>query len=196
MDPQQPRSAGRPRDPGLDVAIRAAAIELLAEGGLDACALDEVARRAGVGKATIYRRWPSKEALVLDAFRNATTLPVPEGDRGSLVEDARAHLEGLRAALGTPLARATRQLTPDLPRHPELVEVLRDGRARAWDVATAAVVRRAEERGEVAPGGFPELALRAAAALLTERFLMQMGPVDDTLVEELLDAVVRPHLHS
>ncbi|KQS58274.1 hypothetical protein ASG36_09190 [Geodermatophilus sp. Leaf369] len=196
MDPQQPRSAGRPRDPGLDVAIRAAAIELLAEGGLDACALDEVARRAGVGKATIYRRWPSKEALVLDAFRNATTLPVPEGDRGSLVADARAHLEGLRAALGTPLARATRQLTPDLPRHPELVEVLRDGRARAWDVATAAVVRRAEERGEVAPGGFPELALRAAAALLTERFLMQMGPVDDTLVEELLDAVVRPHLHS
>ncbi|MCW2583392.1 MAG: hypothetical protein JWQ53_2182 [Klenkia sp.] len=196
MDPQQPRSAGRPRDPGLDVAIRAAAIELLGEGGLDACALDEVARRAGVGKATIYRRWPSKEALVLDAVRNATTLPVPEGDRGSLVEDARAHLAGLCAALGTPLAQATRQLTPDLHRHPELVEVLRDGRARAWDVATAAVVRRAEERGEVAPGGFPELALRSAAALLTERFLMRMGPVDDTLVEELLDAVVRPHLHS
>lgn len=198
MEPPQAttRPTGRPRDPGLDVSIRAAAIELIGEGGIDACALDEVARRAGVGKATIYRRWASKDALVVDAFRNAAVLDVPRTDQGSLVADTRAHLLGLMAALETPLSRATRQLFPLLSTRPDLAEVYRTSIGASWDEAMDAVVARAEARGEVAPGAFPVLALRAASSLLTQRWLMRLGPVDEDLVEALIDAVVQPHLRS
>ncbi|MCO7221347.1 helix-turn-helix domain-containing protein, partial [Klenkia sp. PcliD-1-E] len=108
-----PRPVGRPRDPSLDVAILDAALQLLGEGGLDACALDEVARRAGVGKATIYRRWRSKDDLVRDAFGSTEPHLVPE-DRGSLTADGEALLRALAGALGEPRARAWRRTVPAL----------------------------------------------------------------------------------
>lgn len=196
MDPQQatPRPAGRPRDPGLDIAIRTAAIELIGEGGIEACALDEVARRAGVGKATIYRRWASKDALVVDAFRYSPPMEVPSADQGSLAADARALLAGLVASLETPLALATRQLMPMLASHPEIAEVYRTRFAGAWTQAMDDVLARAEARGEVAPGAFPVLALRAASALVTQRWLMHVGTPDEALVDQLVEALVVPHL--
>jgi AcrR family transcriptional regulator len=59
---------GRPRDAGADEAILAATIELLNDGGIANLSMDHVAKRAGVGNATIYRRWPSKEQLVIEAL--------------------------------------------------------------------------------------------------------------------------------
>lgn len=198
METQQAsrRPAGRPRDPGLDLAIRAAAIELIGEGGIDACALDEVARRAGVGKATIYRRWASKDALVVDAFRHAPALDVPTADHGTLEADVRAHLRALVAALDTPLSRATRQLMPLLSTRPELGEVYRTAIGGSWDDAMEAIVHRAEERGDVAAGAFPVLVLRAASSMVTQRWLMHLGPVDDALVDDLVQALVRPYLSA
>ncbi len=196
MEPQQatPRSAGRPRDPSLDIAIRTAAIELIGEGGIEACALDEVARRAGVGKATIYRRWASKDALVVDAFRNTPPQDAPSADQGSLVADARAHLMALLGTLDTPLSRATRQLMPLLSTRADLAEVYRTSIGSSWDQAMDAVVARAEARGEVAPGAFPVLTLRAACSVITQRWLMRLGPVDEALVDDLVHALVEPHL--
>lgn len=63
-----PRPVGRPRNPELDDLIRSAALGLLAEGGREACGMDDVARRAGVGKATIYRRWSTKEELLVEVL--------------------------------------------------------------------------------------------------------------------------------
>jgi len=69
--PASPRPIGRPRPPATDRSILEATIELLAEGGADATTLDAIARRSGSAKTTIYRRWPSREALILDALRVA-----------------------------------------------------------------------------------------------------------------------------
>ncbi len=195
--PPATRPVGRPRDPSLDVAILDAALALLGEGGLEACALDEVARRAGVGKATIYRRWRSKDDLVRDAFGSTEPHLVPE-DGGSLAADAGALLRALAGTLGQPRARAWRRTVPALGAAAPLQPALPAGPAGDWPAAVHAVVARAEGRGEVGPGGAVALALEAAGGLLVSRWLTGADPAStaDGVVEDLLAAVVTPHLRS
>ncbi|GLZ76662.1 hypothetical protein Afil01_14690 [Actinorhabdospora filicis] len=81
------RPPGRPRDPGVAGAITDAVLKMLAEGGsIEALSIEAVASRAGVGKATIYRRWPGKEELVMDAIASLKGKLV-EPDTGSVRED-------------------------------------------------------------------------------------------------------------
>ena len=86
-----PKRPGRPRDEGAAQAILTATMELMAEVGFAGVTVDGVAQRAGVGKATIYRRWKSKERLVLDAI-GASTEPAPVPDTGSVAGDLRGDL--------------------------------------------------------------------------------------------------------
>jgi len=75
------RKLGRPRDAAVDAAITRAVLEVLDEVGLNAMSMDAVAARAGVGKATIYRRWDSKEDLVVDVMASlVAAVEVPESD--------------------------------------------------------------------------------------------------------------------
>jgi AcrR family transcriptional regulator len=90
----EPRRPGRPRSEQADQAILTAALDLFAEYGPDALCIEQVAAKAGVGKATIYRRWPGKEDLLLDAFGGLSTqLPVPQG------KSVRADLVALLGAI-------------------------------------------------------------------------------------------------
>ena len=76
----EPRRPGRPRSEQADQAILSAALDLFAESGPDALCIEQVAARAGVGKATIYRRWPGKEDMLVDALgRWAQTSRFPRG---------------------------------------------------------------------------------------------------------------------
>jgi AcrR family transcriptional regulator len=75
-----PRRPGRPRSEQADQAILSAALDLFAESGPDALCIEQVAAKAGVGKATIYRRWPGKEDMLVDALGSlGTHLPEPQG---------------------------------------------------------------------------------------------------------------------
>ena len=76
---ESPRATGRPRDPELDHRIVAATLQLLADGGYDALTIEAVASSAGVGKATVYRRWSGKEELVVEAVASLTEQPEPVG---------------------------------------------------------------------------------------------------------------------
>jgi AcrR family transcriptional regulator len=73
------RTRGRPRDPEADEAIMKAALELFVERGLEGANFEQIAKRAGVAKVTVYRRWSSKEELLIQAIEQARTL-VPEAD--------------------------------------------------------------------------------------------------------------------
>lgn len=85
---ERPRR-GRPRDPDAAPRIRQIAIQLLLERGYDRMTVDDVAEAAGVGKATIYRRWPSKEQLANDAMAELFDIEVPDADTGSIAGDLR-----------------------------------------------------------------------------------------------------------
>ena len=199
VTPAPPRPVGRPRDPALDVAILTAALELLGEGGLETCALDAVARRAGVGKATIYRRWRSKDDLVRDAFGSTAPELLPADDQGSLVGDALGVLGALAAALRAPRAQAWRRTVPALGLDSTLLPGLPTGPVGDWTGAVDGVVARAEQRGEIDRGAFPPLALHAACAVLVERWLTG-GDLDETseadLVAQLQAVLLRPHLRG
>lgn len=116
----QPGRPGRPRSEQAERAIIEATLDLVAEVGIAGTSIEQVALRAGVGKATIYRRWPSKEALIVDA---AATLkpPLPELSGRSVRED----LLGIAAAaltsnLDSREARVARCMFGEASRHPEL----------------------------------------------------------------------------
>ena len=94
------QTAGRPRSEEAHQAILDATLELLAETGYSALTVEGVAQRAGVGKATIYRRWASKLPLVVEAFRQLPGLE--EVDTGNLVDDLQQMLRSYLQLFGTP----------------------------------------------------------------------------------------------
>src|SRR4051812_14658089 len=96
------RHRGRPRDPATDRAILTVTLAVIAEKGYTNLALTEVAKRAGVSTATLYRRWPSKAPLVLDALRTLIlTIALP--DTGNTQHDLTEFLTERIRTLGSPL---------------------------------------------------------------------------------------------
>ncbi len=127
------RRRGRPRDPATDEHIVAAAADLMLARGFDRMTVDDVATRAGVGKATVYRRWPSKEDLAVAAMDRVYGAAATAPDTGSVEEDLRQSYREALAAINTPAGR-------DLLRA-SITESLRDERI-------AALYRSASERRE------------------------------------------------
>lgn len=114
------RAPGRPRSARADGAIVEAALDLLAEGtSLEAMSIEAIATRAGVGKATIYRRWPNKEALIVDAVA-ALKGPLPELEGLSIRDDLVRLLGSIGAARASRAGRVMPCLIPELARNEEL----------------------------------------------------------------------------
>ncbi|MDX3002259.1 TetR/AcrR family transcriptional regulator [Kribbella solani] len=97
---------GRPRDPEAEPRIRRYAVQLLLERGFDGMTVDDVAEAAGVGKATIYRRWASKELLANDALADLFDLEIPDPDTGSIAGDLRQVYRVALAFVNTDQGRA------------------------------------------------------------------------------------------
>lgn len=143
---------GRPRSDSAHRAILAAARELLVEVGFTRLKLEHVAARAGVGKATIYRRWPSKEALALELVLELTTPYIAVPEMGS----TRAEMEMLigsviRAITTTPAGPVLRALLSQFAGNPALGDPFRATVVRARREETARVIRRGIARGDIRP---------------------------------------------
>ena len=143
-------AAGRPRDPDVDRRIAQAALDLFADAGWAGFAMEAVARRAGVGKASLYLRWNSKEALLADALtlRLARVTDVDTGTlRGDLVELATQMLDiyaGDTSRVALRLALEAEAI-PGVGDHYQAMR-------RAQVLAARAIVRRGIQRGELAAG--------------------------------------------
>ncbi|MER7154219.1 TetR/AcrR family transcriptional regulator [Streptomyces lydicus] len=167
-------------------AIRAAVFEELAAVGFARMSIEGIARRAGVGKTAVYRRWRSKLHLVLDVVSAVAAAGLPAPDTGSLRGDVRMLLEVASRALRHPMAS---QIIPDLlaeaARSPELAQALRTALHDSQEGVAAAVVARAVERGEL-----PEdVDTRLALDLLTGPLYWRLLVVRDALPKGYLDAL-------
>lgn len=185
--PRRPR--GRPRDEGARDLIVTATVELLAEVGFANLTVDAVAHRAGVGKATIYRRWASKERLVFDAMAaSAEVSAIPatgslEGDLAELygaMADRLANSEA-RNLLASMLALAAVD--------PEVDGLLREVAAERKE-ASRTVLAAAVERGELPPTTDVALAVNMLSGAIIYRACFVGESVDTKWVRSVIDTVL------
>lgn len=188
----QPGRGGRPRDPSRDSAIRAAILQVLADSGYAGLTMDAVATAAGVGKATIYRRWRTKSDLVADAVAALDTAPESIPDTGSLEEDLSILMRSLVDAVNGPLGSATLSLLSALPHEPDLREAFQNGPLGQWSTSFRTVWSQAEQRGEVREGVVGSAVAATASAPILQRWLFSRDPVDLSFADEVLTDVVLP----
>jgi AcrR family transcriptional regulator len=185
-----PRRPGRPRSERADQAIIEAALEVFAEVGPDGLGIEQVAARAGVGKATIYRRWPGKEELLLDAIAALRSpLPVPSGR--SVRADLAALLEALcREAADPRRARQFALLHGEGGRYPRLLARYDETVTQPRRELIRSVLRRGMATGELGE----DTDVEAAMLLISGAALVRGGygpPVSDAryarrVVDELM----------
>jgi AcrR family transcriptional regulator len=176
-------------------AILRATLELLAESGYDQLTIDAVAARARSSKATIYRRWPGKAALVMTAVRRHAGQPAAAlPDTGSLRSDLLAALEVMRSSLSGQDAALILGLLIAMHRDPELADAVREQVLQAKREVFGAVIARAVARGEVPATADGALLAEISSAVLLSRLLVTGEPLDDAFIQHLVDAVLLPAL--
>ncbi|MCU0670370.1 MAG: TetR/AcrR family transcriptional regulator [Myxococcota bacterium] len=178
-------SAGRPRSEEAHQAILDATLALLAEVGFSSLTVEGVAARAGVGKATIYRRWPSKVPLVVEAFGGLPAFE--EADTGSLVGDLKAMLRAyLELFNETPLATVLPALASERAHDPALAAlfnpVLRQRRSPLMNA-----LERARARGEIPPDTDLELAADLIVGPIAVRLFFTGRRIQPKLVDPLVE---------
>jgi AcrR family transcriptional regulator len=182
---------GRPRDPRADREILSATLALIAEVGVNDFRMEDVAARAGVGKAAIYRRHESKDALVTAAVA-ALVSEIEVPDTGSTRADLIALMRDAVAVYRDPLyAGVMPALVGTMPQRPDLARTMREGFLAGRRNALRAVLERGIARGDLRAGLDFELALDVLGGPLFYRLLITGGPLDDELVEGVADLILR-----
>jgi AcrR family transcriptional regulator len=175
-------------------AIREAALELLLEVGYDRMSMDAVASRARASKATIYRRWPGKRELVVDAIRCRAPQHVELTDTGSLRGDLIHTLATLAEGIGADDADLLAGVLRAMRSAPEIGDILRVQMLEAKRSVGREIVARAVARGELGPDADPEVFNEVAPALMFFRVLVTGLPVDDEFLAHVADDVLLPLL--
>jgi AcrR family transcriptional regulator len=191
-----PRPIGRPREARADRAIFAAALELMAEHGVRDLRVDDVAELAGVGKATIYRRFRSKEDLVTAAVAKLVSeIEVP--DTGSTRADLLALMrEAVEVYTGPVAPGLMPSVIEAIRRELGFALAIRENFLNPRRKALQEVLERGVERGDLRPETDLELALDVLGGPLFYRLLITGGRIDNQLAEGVVELILRgfaPH---
>lgn len=164
-------------------AILDATWALLLSGGWSAVTVDAIAAKAGVGKRTIYRWWPNKNAVALEAFLARARATPPPGDQEGLPETLRAHARHfVDLYVGTRLGALLRELIGAAQTDPELAKALREH----W------FLPRREPLRALVPGDDPDLVLDLVFAPLHYRLLTGQAPIDHAFADQVVTAALSP----
>lgn len=185
-----PPSSGNRRNPHTHKAILGATLKLLKTVHYHALTIEAIANEAGVGKATVYRWWPSKGALVAEAISSSLSVedPPDTGDiRADLLHAAQISVRSFSTSPGGVLITA---LATDLVADPELLESFVTNFIRPRRAMLRNLIQRAIDQGIVVPGIEPDLIMDMWAGAVIYRRLMAQLPVDDTFAPQLVNAVL------
>ncbi len=185
------RLIGRPRDERADRAILAATLELMAEKGAHDLRMEDVADRAGVGKATIYRRHRSKDELItaaVAALVSEITVPDTGSTRHDLLALMRNAIEVYR---GSVHAAVMPSLVEAMSRDAELARLVREEFLARRRAALRAVLERGMDRGDLRADLDRELALDVLGGPLFYRLLITGGPINEQLAEGVVELILR-----
>jgi AcrR family transcriptional regulator len=182
---------GRPRSQEADRAIMTATVDLLASRGLAAMSIEEVAARAGVGKATIYRRWSSKGLLALDAFVTSFAEQQPLPDTGTLRGDLIAALTAwVRAVTQTSMGSLLTGLIAEAQHDEELRAAWRDRVLEPLRSQHRIMLDRAIARGEIPATVDQEVVLDLFFGAAQHRLLLGHLPLTDEFICEVVDVIL------
>ena len=185
------RSTGRPREERADRAILAATLELMAERGAHDLRMDDVADRAGVGKATIYRRYRSKDELITGAVA-ALVSEITVPDTGSTRADLLALMRSAEQVYrGSVEAAVMPSLVEAMSRDAVLARLVSEGFLARRRAVLRGVLERGIERGDLRAGMDLELALDVLGGPLFYRLLITRGPIDEQLAEGVVELILR-----
>ncbi|MGZ4688907.1 MAG: TetR/AcrR family transcriptional regulator [Acidimicrobiia bacterium] len=182
---------GRPRDPACDAAILQATLDIFAESGYGGVSIDGVAARAGVGKATIYRRYASKAELVVEAVRCGAKVDDWLPDTGDLRADLVSMMQPLIDRLRGDDAKVLTTFALERLHHTDLREQFNRSVIGKKREHIRHLVAAAAERGELPPDADVELIAEAPSALIWHHALYGL-PLDDHLLERILNLILPP----
>jgi AcrR family transcriptional regulator len=181
------RAPGRPRSERAHRAILRAANELLESDGFAAVTVEAIAERAGVSKATIYRWWPNRAAVVMDGFLSIVSSEVPFPHTGHAREDIRIHMRRLAEAFGGKMGRTVAALIAEGQADPELAEALRSRWLSIRRTEAREILELGIERGELRDDIDPEVAVDVLYGPIYYRMLVGHAPLDDDFADALAD---------
>jgi AcrR family transcriptional regulator len=182
---------GRPRNPRIQQAILKAAVDLVLENGFKALSMDAIAGRAGVGRMTIYRRWPNKAAIIMDAF-------VARVDPNTLFLPARNYLDSIRLQMRT-MAKAfrgkdgtlIRALLAEAQFDPELATALRERWTMPRRRMAIAYFEEGMRKGLLRPDVNPEAMIDVLYAPIYYRLQVGIGPLTDAYIDEIFEHAMK-----
>ena len=190
------RKRPRRRGAALEAAILDAAVAELVEVGYGRLSMERVAERAGASKASLYRRWPSRVELMMDAVYHVIPDPATPPDTGSLRGDLLAVLRAVAEQLAGPTGRAMGGVLGDALGDPALAARVRSHARGAGQVGMREIARRAISRGEAHPDAVTETRLQTGHALVRHHFITRGTPIPDEVLVEITDEVLLPLLRS
>jgi AcrR family transcriptional regulator len=189
-DERRPRP-GRPRSERTRLAVLRATSELMHEVGVRVMTTEQIAGRSGASKATIYKWWPSKYAVAVDALLSEMLLESDDPDTGCAREDFRITLRGLIHFYTSPSGRVFAQLVGEAQSDPVLAAELRDRLVGSRRRLVRAIWDRGVARGQLRPDVDPEAAIDLVFGPAMYRLVAGHAPLDDAAADAIVDAAIR-----
>jgi AcrR family transcriptional regulator len=185
--PSTLRRSERSRRATLD-----AALELCTEKGYGRVTVEAIAARAGVSKKTIYRWWPSKGAVLLEAFTEALVGATPFGDTGDIAADLRTHINGAVRLMSTaPYGPAYAGILSEMHHDDDLATAVRDQLVGPRVERAVARLRAAQEQGQIPAAADLPLAVEMLYGPVYYRHVLRKPAQDEETVASLVDHVLR-----
>jgi AcrR family transcriptional regulator len=191
---EQPCGPHRRRGVTLEKAIYQAVLDLLRVFGYGGVTMERVAACAHTGKAALYRRWPHKDDLIVDAIVHMMPSGDELPDHGNVRDDLLELLRRMAALANSPAGCAFQNLLTEIERNDAFARLFKERvklpHRRLW----SEVLRRAADRGELRPEADGQLVAEVGPALLVQRCLTEGLPIPDEFVVSVLDNVIMPLL--
>lgn len=185
------RAPGRPRSSKADQAIMTATVDLLLEAGYRGVTIEGVASRAGVAKTTIYRRWPSKAEMVVDAVKQLAQKTRVLADTGAREGVARALIAMVSGINRTHMAEVMASLSIEMAHDAELAKAVRRGMVEPRRKAVHALLQRGIETGEVRPDIDFDVVSEMLGGPMLYRVLFTHEPIDEQLVRRIVQTLMQ-----
>lgn len=177
---------GRPRNADTEKAILAASYELLLEIGFGAVTVEKIAERAGVSKATIYKWWPNKAAVVVDGFLSAASARLPVPDTDAVLQDILDHAKNVTRFMTNPEGQIIKELIGEGQFDAGLAEAIRTRYIHPRRLEARQLLERGVRHGELREDLDIELSIDLLYGPIFYRLLVLGDPMDDDYVEKLV----------